>query len=174
MNAPKPYSRRMEKEPVSGNKWDAASLAALGASVGLVAAGAHIIAEVYLHDPGELTSPVEVRSFARMLAEIIAAMVAGAVVFAATAMIRNVVVARNDGREKPSARKRWDPAGLALIGGGLGILLVVAHEAYVIFSGRFHNVDPFVHIITEMAILGSGLALVFAAVAVIRNRLTLG
>jgi hypothetical protein len=109
-----------------------------------------------------------------MLAEIIAAMVVGALVFAATAMIRNWIKARTARGEKPSARKRWDPAGLALIGGGLGILLVIAHEAYVIFSGRFHNVDPFVHIITEMAILGSGLALLFAAVAVIRNRLIQG
>jgi uncharacterized membrane protein len=121
-----------------------------------------------------MTSPVEVRSFAYMLAEIIAAMVVGAVMFAATAMIRNFLVARNDGREKPSARERWDPAGLALIGGGLGILLVVAHEAHIIVTGRFHNVDPLGHILTEMGILGSGMALVFAAVAVIHNWLIRG
>jgi hypothetical protein len=117
---------------------------------------------------------MEVRSFAYMLAEIIAAMVVGAVMFAAIALIRNGVTARNDGREKPSARERWDPTGLAFIGGGLGILLVVAHEAYVILSGSFPDVDPLAHIITEMGFVGFGMALLFAAGAVIRNRLTRG
>jgi hypothetical protein len=109
-----------------------------------------------------------------MLAEIIAAMVVGAVVFAATAMGRNLIVAKPDGGEELPARKPWDPAGLAFIGGGLGILLVIAHEAYVIFSGGFPNIDPLGHILTEMGFLGSGMALMFAAVAVVHNWLIRG
>jgi hypothetical protein len=71
--------------------------------------------------------------------------------------------------KKPDMAKRWDPVGLAFVGAGVGLMLVVVHEAFVIFSGNFDNVDPFTHIILEMIIFAVGGALVFAAVAEIRN-----
>jgi hypothetical protein len=67
--------------------------------------------------------------------------------------------------------KRWDPVELAFVGAGVGLMLVVLHEAYVIISGQFNDVDPFTHIMMEMIICAIGGALLFAAIAEIRNRL---
>jgi hypothetical protein len=52
------------------------------------------------------------------------------------------------------------------------VLLVIAHEGHVISSGGFHAVDPFAHIIGEFAAAALGGALLFAAVFVIRNRIS--
>lgn len=51
------------------------------------------------------------------------------------------------------------------------MMLVVVHEAYVIASGDLHDVDPFVHVLAEMAIFIPAGAMLLAAVAKVRNRL---
>jgi hypothetical protein len=65
--------------------------------------------------------------------------------------------------------QRWDPAGFAFVGAGVGLIAVVAHEAYDIFSGDFEDVDPFIHIMAEFVVLSTGGAMLFAAIAEFRN-----
>jgi len=64
---------------------------------------------------------------------------------------------------------KWDVIGLAFVGAGVGLMLVVLHEAYVIFWGQFNDVDPFTHIMMEMIFFSVSGALLFAAVALVRN-----
>jgi hypothetical protein len=53
-----------------------------------------------------------------------------------------------------------------MFGMALGIVL----EARDICAGRFDDVDPFVHIATKLAVFACGGAMLFAAVAELRNR----
>ena len=48
--------------------------------------------------------------------------------------------------------------------------LAIVLEARDICAGRFDDVDPFVHIATELAVFAAGGAMLFAAVAELRNR----
>ncbi|GEO13245.1 hypothetical protein MAE02_09410 [Microvirga aerophila] len=145
-------------------EWNTSGLALLGAGIGALVGGVHEIGEAYLH------SPTEQESFAYMLAEIAASMIIGALFFASVSIAYNLMV-RTITEKKPDTAKRWDPVGLAFIGAGVGLMLVVVHEAFVIFSGDFNDVDPFTHIMVEMIILAIVGALAFAAIAEIRNRL---
>jgi hypothetical protein len=65
--------------------------------------------------------------------------------------------------------KRWDPVGFAIVGAGVGLMLVVVHEAYAIFSGNIGDIDPFTHIMAEIAILSTCGAILFAAFAEFMN-----
>jgi hypothetical protein len=53
-----------------------------------------------------------------------------------------------------------------MIGMSLGIVV----QACDIIASRFDNADPFVHIATELAVFAFGGAMLFAAVAGMRNR----
>jgi hypothetical protein len=53
-----------------------------------------------------------------------------------------------------------------MIGMSLGIVV----EARDICAGRFDDVDPFIHIATELAVFASGGAMLFAALAKLQNR----
>jgi hypothetical protein len=53
-----------------------------------------------------------------------------------------------------------------MFGMALGIVL----EARDICAGRFDDVDPFIHIATELAVFASGGAMLFSALANLRNR----
>jgi hypothetical protein len=68
------------------------------------------------------------------------------------------------------SRTRQDLTGFALCGALAGTALVFVLEASGIFSDRFDDVDPFIHIMTEMAIFVGGGAMLFAAIAEMRNR----
>jgi uncharacterized protein YacL len=145
-------------------EWNTSGLALLGAGIGALVGGVHEIGEAYFQ------SPTEQESFAYMLAEIAATTVIGALFFASVSIAYNLMV-RTITEKKPDMAKRWDPVGLAFVGAGVGLMLVVVHEAFVIFSGNFNDVDPFTHIILEMIIFAVGGAMVFAAVAEIWSRL---
>jgi hypothetical protein len=136
----------------------------LGIGIGMFVGGAHEIGEAFFQ------SPAEQESFAYILVEIGAATVIGALFFASLAIVHNLM-ARRTTDEQPSMPKRWDPVELAFVGAGVGLMLVVLHEAYVIISGQFNDVDPFTHIMMEMIICAIGGALLFAVIAEIRNRL---
>ncbi|GEO16306.1 hypothetical protein [Microvirga aerophila] len=71
---------------------------------------------------------------------------------------------------KTEPSKKWDPTVAAFCGAMVGMTLAIALEARDICAGRFDDVDPFVHIVTELAVFASGGAMLFAAVAGLRNR----
>ncbi len=145
-------------------EWNTSGLALLGAGIGILVGGVHEISEAYLHNP------TEQESFAYMLAEIAATALIGALFLASVSIAHNLMV-RTITEKKPIKAKRWDPVGLAFVGAGVGLMLVVVHEAYVIFSGDFIDVDPFPHIMVEMIIFAIGGARAFAAIAEIWNRI---
>lgn len=66
--------------------------------------------------------------------------------------------------------RAWDPGSFACWGALAGMTLAIVVEAYDVFSGRFNDVDPFIHILVEMTVFTSGGAMLFAAIAEMRNR----
>jgi hypothetical protein len=60
--------------------------------------------------------------------------------------------------------------GAAFCGAVLGAVAVIAHEVYDVLFSDYPIADPFLHVMTEMAVLVPGGAMVFMAVANIRNR----
>ena len=69
------------------------------------------------------------------------------------------------------AGTEWDVTLAAFFGGVLGTVVAVVHQVYVALFGTDLIVDPFVYVMTEMAVLISGGVVLFAGVAMIRNRL---
>ena len=61
--------------------------------------------------------------------------------------------------------------GPALCGAVVGSMTVMVHEVYVVFFGTCLSSDPFTHALGEMAVLGLGGAIAFAAAAHIWSRL---
>jgi hypothetical protein len=59
---------------------------------------------------------------------------------------------------------------VAFFGGVLGTAVAVVHQVYVALSGTDLIVDPFVYVMIEMAVLISGGVVLFAVLAMIRNR----
>jgi hypothetical protein len=67
------------------------------------------------------------------------------------------------------ARTEWTATGAVCWGGVLGAVAVIVHEVYdVLFSG-YLIADPFLHVMTEMAVLVPGSAMVFVTIAGMRN-----
>jgi hypothetical protein len=71
---------------------------------------------------------------------------------------------------KPEPSKKWDPTFSAFWGAMTGMMLAIGLEARDICAGRFDEVDPFVHIATELAMFAAGGAVLFAAATRLRNR----
>ena len=71
---------------------------------------------------------------------------------------------------KSKSTKRWDLTGFACCGALVGTALVSVLEAYDLFSDRFEDVDPFIHIVTEITFFAGGGAMLFTAIAEICNR----
>ena len=71
---------------------------------------------------------------------------------------------------KPEPCKKSDPAAWAFCGAVIGMSLGTVVEARDICAGRFDDVDPFIHIATELAGFASGGAMLFATLAKLRNR----
>jgi hypothetical protein len=64
----------------------------------------------------------------------------------------------------------WDVTVAAFFGGILGTVVAVVHQVYVALFSTDLIVDPFVYVMTEMAVLVSGGVVLFAVLAMIRNR----
>jgi hypothetical protein len=71
---------------------------------------------------------------------------------------------------KPEPSKKWDPTVSAFCGAMTGMMLAIVLEVREICAGRFDDVDPFIHIVVELAVFASGGAVLFAAAAELRNR----
>ncbi len=71
---------------------------------------------------------------------------------------------------KVEAGTEWDETGPAFCGAILGAIAVVGHELYDVLFGVCPVADPFIHVMTEMAIVVPSGAMVFAGAATIRNR----
>ena len=65
----------------------------------------------------------------------------------------------------------WTATGAGYCGGVLGSVAVIVHEVYIVLFSDYPIADPFVHVMTEMAVLVPGSAMMFIAVATFRNRL---
>ena len=69
------------------------------------------------------------------------------------------------------AGTEWDVTVAAFFGGILGTVVALAHQIYAALFGTDLIVDPFVYVMTEMAVLISGGVVLFAVLAMLRNRL---
>jgi hypothetical protein len=67
------------------------------------------------------------------------------------------------------AKTEWTATGAACWGGVLGADSVIAHEIYIVLFSASPIDDPFVHVMTEMAVVVPSSAMVFVAIAGIRN-----
>ena len=63
----------------------------------------------------------------------------------------------------------WSPASAAFCGGFLGAVGVMLHEGYTVFSGLCLPIDPFAHVMAELAAFAPGSAAVLGIAASIRN-----
>jgi hypothetical protein len=68
------------------------------------------------------------------------------------------------------ARTEWTTAGAAYCGAVLGAVAVIVHQVYIVLFSAYTIADPFLRVMTEMAVLVPGGAMVFAAIASLRNR----
>jgi hypothetical protein len=64
----------------------------------------------------------------------------------------------------------WSTLGAAFCGAVLASLAVMVHEVYTVIFGYCLSSDPFTHVLLEMAIFGPGGAILFGAIASVRNR----
>jgi len=70
------------------------------------------------------------------------------------------------------APTEWDRTATAFCGAVFGAVAVLAHQVYVVLFSDELIVDPFVYVITEMAVLVPGEAMLFTGAVVIRNWLS--
>ena len=68
-------------------------------------------------------------------------------------------------------RTEWTATGAAYYGGVLGSVAVIVHQICTVLFSDYPIADPFLHVMTEMAVLVPGSAMVFIVVASFRNRL---
>ncbi len=66
-------------------------------------------------------------------------------------------------------RTEWTGTGAAYCGAILGAASVIVHELYTGISGRCPEVDPFTHVMAEMALFAPGGAVTLGCAANIRN-----
>jgi hypothetical protein len=67
------------------------------------------------------------------------------------------------------ARTEWAVTGVACWGGILSAVAVMAHEVYDVLFSASSIADPFLHVMTEMAVLVPSGAMGFAVIAGVRN-----
>ena len=68
------------------------------------------------------------------------------------------------------AETEWDVTLAAFFGGVFGSVVALVHQIYAALFDTDLIVDPFVYVMTEMAVLISGGVVLFAVLAMIRNR----
>ncbi len=67
------------------------------------------------------------------------------------------------------APTEWDRPVAAFCGAAVGAVAVLVHQVYVVLFSDVLIVDPFVYVMTEMALFIPGDAVVFAGAALLRN-----
>jgi hypothetical protein len=72
------------------------------------------------------------------------------------------------------APTEWDWMSAAFCGAAFGGVAVVVHQVYVALFSDVLVVDPFIYVMTEMAVFIPGGAVVFAGAALLRNWLRQG
>ena len=145
-------------------KWDAAGLALLGASFGLLVQVSHEFIEgVSAYGPDR-------QPMGRILAEVTVAALALALLFTLGAAVGNSIAQRRRIIRQPELA--WNIRDFRYLGAILGIAPVILHEAVEILLARepLETVpDPFLHLVSELLISGIGGELLFRGVAKIRN-----
>ena len=63
----------------------------------------------------------------------------------------------------------WSPDSAALCGGLFGAIAVMLHEGYTVVFNLCLPIDPFTHVLTELAMVAPSGAMLFAAAANTRN-----
>jgi hypothetical protein len=152
-------------EDVLRRRWDMPGSALLGAGFGVLVQSSHefhhnFIASSGVRDP--IAAPLLALPFVALV---------GALLFTVITVAHNFTVRRRGGK-KPAMRVDYQRGDFA--GAILGILLVLAHEAFNFLSGRWQidflaSADPFSHIVWELVIAALGGELWFRAVAKIRG-----
>ncbi len=148
-------------------KWDTAGGALLGAYLGAIVQGSHEFQHNFIA-PSGVQDPMAFSFVALVLAAL-----AVSVLFTALTVLHNLVLTRL-GRKKPVTMLSYCRSDFAFAGAVLGILLVLAHEAFNFLSGRWQtdflgSTDPFTHIVWELIIVALGGELWFRAVVKIRS-----
>jgi hypothetical protein len=65
----------------------------------------------------------------------------------------------------------WNPESAAFCGGFLGAVAVLLHEGYTVLFGLCLPIDPFTHVMAELAVFAPVGAAVLGMAANVRNRL---
>jgi hypothetical protein len=148
-------------------RWDIPGSALLGAGLGALVQGSHEFQQ-NVTAPTGVSEPVTHSLLALALAAL-----AGTVLFTAITVAHNVTTMRLSRKiPGPGLVYHWNDFTFA--GATLGILLVLAHEAFNFLSGRWEtdflgSTDPFTHIVWELIIVALGGELWFRVIAKIRS-----
>lgn len=148
-------------------RWDTSGSALLGAGLGALVQGSHEVQQ-NVTAPSGVSEPATLSFLALALAAL-----AGTFLFTAVTVAHNVTTKRlRRGTPGPGVVYPWKDFTFA--GAILGILLVLAHEAFNFLSGRWQtdflgSTDPFTHIVWELIIAALGGELWFRAVVKIRG-----
>jgi hypothetical protein len=67
------------------------------------------------------------------------------------------------------APTQWDTTVAAFCGAAFGAVAVVVHQVYVALSSNVLIVDPFLYVMTEMALFIPSGAMLFAGAVTLRN-----
>ena len=113
-------------------KWDTAGGALLGADLGTLVQGSHELQQNVMV-PSGVSEPIT----SSLLALALAALV-GTFLFTAITVTHNIIAMRL-GRKTPAAVLVYHRDDVAFAGAILGVLLVLAHEAFNFLSGRWQT-----------------------------------
>ena len=67
------------------------------------------------------------------------------------------------------APTEWDTSAAAFCGAAFGAVAVVVHQVYVALFSDVLIVDPFIYVMTEMALFIPGGAMLFSGAVILRN-----
>ena len=148
-------------------KWDTPGSALLGAGLGTLVQGSHEFQQNVV-TPSGVSEPITYSLLALALAAL-----AGIVLFTSVTIVHNITTMRLS-RKTPASGLVYHWNDFTFAGATLGILLVLAHEAFNFLSGRWEtdflgSTDPFTHIVWELIIVALGGELWFRAVVKIRG-----
>jgi hypothetical protein len=73
---------------------------------------------------------------------------------------------------EPILRQPWSVVTSAFVGAYVGSMAALAHEVYTLLLGRFNDSDPFLTLVSTLAVANLGGAVLFAIVAWVHNGAT--
>jgi hypothetical protein len=152
----------MDKRP-SPKRWDTLGLTFTGVCFGWMLVVAHEAYDIFF-ERFDAKSP-----FVHMIGQLAGAGFVGALLFSCISGFRNLMV-RPDIEQDPAYRKRQDVVAYSLIGALCGL---VVGGAYELSEAYFHSPtgqESLAYMLVELFVDALGGALLFAVVAVIRNR----